>query len=466
MTIEFDELEQADGCDERRGRRRIVGGVAAAMLIAAAGGVGYGIGRGVDRDTAAFDASSEGAARDEATSGASNEPATTEAPSTPLASTSDDLAADAAEAGVYADAPIRSSGGQGYAAFGTQPMETVFERTTASGFAFRVQLGQMWDGELQDDYGAGDWRPAPWCYESGQLRVSMSGNGIVDVGGVPWYAEAFQGRAVSWLMLGGNDAAPQWVIVVQAPADATNVRVTFADGSIDEVAPQGGVAVLTAPGEPSTPVDEGDYIYWMDPTPSFEVTFDGGGEPVTFGSDGVGNWDDPEFRESCTPPPPALPDAGEQPADPTAAEVEIRTAMSTLYGIVGTGDIGSDLIDDPTGVAEAREQVQAGGYADDAASATATIDELVFTAPDEAWFRYSIDTPGNDFGNRYGIAVLVDGVWKITRATVCQDLSLAGGDCGGNWQPIYPPGAYPEGQYIDDEYPVPATTVLLDGPAD
>ena len=39
------------------------------------------------------------------------------------------------------------------------------------------------------------------------------------------------------------------------------------------------------------------------------------------------------------------------------------------------------------------------------------------------------------------LAVLVDGVWKITRATICQDLSLAGGDCGGDWQQIYPPGA-------------------------
>ncbi len=94
---------------------------------------------------------------------------------------------------------------------------------------------------------------------------------------------------------------------------------------------------------------------------------------------------------------------------------------------------------------------------------SATIDELVFTTPAEAWFRYSIDTPGNDFDNRYGIAVLVDGVWKITRATVCQDLSLAGGDCGGGWQTIYPPGAFPDEEYLYDESITPATTVLLDG---
>jgi len=64
MTIEFDELAQSDnGSDDRRGRRRIIGGVAAAMLIASAGGVGYGIGGGVDRDIAAIDAGGGDASR-------------------------------------------------------------------------------------------------------------------------------------------------------------------------------------------------------------------------------------------------------------------------------------------------------------------------------------------------------------------------------------------------------------------
>jgi len=464
MTIEFDEMEQVDFAgDDRRGRRRIVGGAAAAMLIAVAGGVGYGIGRGVDRDTAAIDAGSENMAREDAASEALGEStsveesAVTTVPSDDIAS--DDTATDSSEGGMSGDRSMQSSGGQGYPAFGTQPMETVFERTTANGFAFRVQLGQVWDSNLQSDWGAGDWQPAPWCHESGQLRVSVSGNGIVDIGGVPWYAEPFQGRAVSWLTLGGNDADPQWVVVVQAPADA-NVRAVFADGSTDEVAAQNGIAVLTAPGEASTPITDGDHTYWEDPTPGFELTFEGGAEPVTLESDSVGNWDDPEFRESCTPPPPALPDAGEQPEDPAAAEAEIRAAMTELYGGVGAGAEASDLIDDPTGVAEASAQVQEGGFAETAASAVATIDELVFTAPDEAWFRYSIDTDMSFFDNRYGISVLVDGVWKVTRSTVCQDLSMAGGDCGGDWQPIYPPGAYPEGDYIEGD--TPASTILLD----
>ena len=453
MTIEFDELEPAaggEGGDGRRGRRgrRVVVGVAAAMLIAAAGGAGYGIGRSVD----------DGPGADAAATDETERPASTIAePSVTPAPMIEEVADPMPEGGDDSDFGVRSSGGPGYAAFGSQPMETLAERTTDTGFALRVQLGQTWDMGLDGDWGAGDWRPAPWCFESGQLRVSMTGNGVVDVGGVPWYAEPFKGRAVSSLLLGGNDSSPQWVVVVQSPADVTNVRVTFVDGSTDSVAPQGGIAVLTVPGEPATPVTEGDYTYYVDPTPTFDVTFEGGAEPAVIGSDGAGTWDDPEFRASCTPPPPALPEAGEQPADPVAAEAEVRAAMTTLYGAIGRETDGAALIDDPTGVAEAREQVQAGGYADDAAGASATIDELVFTAPDEAWFRYSIDTPGNDFDNRYGIAVLIDGVWKITRATICQDLSLAGGDCGGDWQQIYPPGAFPE-----EEYLTPATTILID----
>ena len=469
MTIEFDQLEPADPAGRSEGgrvRRRLVAGVAATMLVAAAGGAGYGIGRNVDG--ASTTSPTAGTADAEAADGARSTP-TTAAPAQPVTTepAGDEFGDDSSIAsdGDSAAGGIRASGSMGYPAFGTQPMELLFERVTDGGFTLRAQLGQLWEQYQDGDWGAGEWQPAPWCFESGQLRVSMTGNGIVDVGGVPWFSEPFKGRAVSSMLLGGNDSAPQWVVVVQAPLDVITVRIVFADGSIDAVAPQNGIAVLTGPGQPAEPVTDDGYTYWMDPIPAYEVTFEGGADPVSLSADAVGTWDDPEFRESCTPPPPALPDAGEQPADPTTAEAEVRAAMSTLYGTVGTDDVGSDLIDDPTGVAEAREQVQEGGFADDAAGATATIDELVFTTPAEAWFRYSIDTPGNDFDNRYGIAVLVDGVWKITRATVCQDLALAGGDCGGGWQTIYPPGAFPEmeEQYLDDEYLTPATTVLLGG---
>jgi hypothetical protein len=100
-----------------------------------------------------------------------------------------------------------------------------------------------------------------------------------------------------------------------------------------------------------------------------------------------------------------------------------------------------DLLDDRTGVDAAIEAVDTGQYAEAVASAVTTIDELVFTSPEEAWFRYTIDTSNGVFGPRYGTVRLIDGSWLFARAVVCQDLALAGGPCDPPVEPIMPPGA-------------------------
>ena len=64
---------------------------------------------------------------------------------------------------------------------------------------------------------------------------------------------------------------------------------------------------------------------------------------------------------------------------------------------------------------------------------------MVFVSPDEAWFRYDIATTAGNFNDRFGIAYRIDGVWKITRAVICQDLSLAGGQCIPFSNSIQPP---------------------------
>ena len=325
--------------------------------------------------------------------------------------------------------------------FGDQPLTTLFERTTDSGLLVRAQQGQLWEQPyIEAPAGAGGWTPAPWCYESGQLRIAVAGNGLIDVAGVGWWSEPFKGRAVSWLAVGGVDGQRHWVVVVQTPPDTTSVSVTFADGATDSVAPQNGVAVLVVPNgatEPATPEDE--YT-----APVFTVRLDGGAEPVELSSDAINTWDDPEYQDSCTPPPPALPEPGEQPVDPAIAEAEIKDVMARIYDAAVKEE---GLVVDDTGIEEAREQVREGGFAVEADSAKATVEELVFTSPTEAWFRYRVDTSGVGLDNRYGVAQFVDGSWKVTRDTICQDLSMAGGDCGAGWQQIYPPGAEP--MFID-----------------
>jgi hypothetical protein len=442
MNIDFDSFTTEPRGAERP-KRRAVAVVGAAMLVAAAGGVGFGLGRSGGSESASTEVA-EIAPAQEAPSGTESlgdQPRTVESV---LATGNDSVAPGAAT-----ESAGEASGGGGYAVFGNQPTELIAERITDSGITLRAHLGEIWD---QSDYLVGefgtetDWTPPGWCFESGQVRIAMSGgtatgSSVIDVGTVSWWTEPFQGRAVSWLTLGVADGNPHRVVFVQAPVDVTTVTVTHADGSTDSTAPIGGVALLVVPGGPATTQhDEDDGYTWTEEVPDFDVTFDGP-EPVTI-ADAHQNrgWDDLEFRQSCQPPPPALPPPGEQPADPAAAEATIVETMATIYS-VSDSEANAELIDDPTGIAEGREQVRDSGFEEAAASAEAIVEELVFTTPTEAWFRYRIETTSGIFDKRFGIAVNVDGVWKITRNTICQDLQLAGGDCGGGGvENITPPG--------------------------
>ena len=140
-----------------------------------------------------------------------------------------------------------------------------------------------------------------------------------------------------------------------------------------------------------------------------------------------------EFRQECQPGPPPplpLPSAGEQPLDPVAAEAQILDVYArALDRTVILSDEVPLSVDDITGIAEAAAEVDAGEMAEVAATAEHDVEELVFTAPDEAWFRYTIATTAGTLTGQYGIARFNDSVWQITRNTICQDLQQAGGTC-------------------------------------
>ncbi len=169
------------------------------------------------------------------------------------------------------------------------------------------------------------------------------------------------------------------------------------------------------------------------------VTFEQAtGEPVAVAGDRLG-YADPEFQASCSPPPPALPDPGEQPGDPAAEEQTIIDLMTAIY--LDDEGPNDDRFDDPTGITDAREEIRSGSSEEAVANAEAIVEELVFTSPTEAWFRYRIETTTGTFAGRFGIAVNIEETWKITRNTICQDLALAGGSCGGFIDNIRPPGS-------------------------
>ena len=151
-------------------------------------------------------------------------------------------------------------------------------------------------------------------------------------------------------------------------------------------------------------------------------------------------WDPPSGCSAGDPPQRPLPRSGVQPADPAGAEAQIRDRYALLVNAsVPADQKPSDLLDDDTGVQSAIAVMYAGQYRDLAAIAAYSLDDLVFTTPDEAWFRYSITTSSSTFTDRFGRAIFNGHVWQITRSTICQDLALAQAQC----QPAAPPVQLP-----------------------
>ncbi len=446
MTIEFDSTNSDATPSAGSQRRRAAGALGATMLVAAAGGIGFGIGRSADSGGAISPA-----AMPKTVAPVEAEPTVIPTiaedpppPEPPMTVRTTIPADDAALETMEGDGDVMASGGPGWTMFGDSAMTLLAERITESGAMVRAHLGETWPLEEFSEGGfgwPGGWQPPAWCFESGQVRIALggaesTGTSIIDVGSVSWWNEPFNGRAVSALTMGLTDANPYRVVFVQAPPSVTEVSVTFGDGATDSTAPTDGVALLAVPGlDPVVGAEPG----WIPPPRDFEVTFvEPDQEPSTVSGDRTG-YQDPEFQASCSPPPPALPEPGEQPADPAAEEQAVIDLMTAVYS---DDDDGNDeRFDDPTGIAEAREEVRQSGYEEAAANAVAVVEELVFSSPTEAWFRYRIETTTGIFSERYGIAVNIDGTWKITRETICQDLALAGGNCGGFIEPIRPPGS-------------------------
>ena len=276
--------------------------------------------------------------------------------------------------------------------------------------------------------GSGGWVPAEWCTPNGGFRLAMSYKDSVGVANGSRYAGPRDGTLTASLYSSGYaDAVPFRVLVLQVAADVTLASATWADGSIDSAVPTNGFVVLASPGASDV---------------QFDISLQAPAGPAEFLYDDLPRDGDLGWQKSCTPPPPELPPAGEQPSDAPGSEQQIRDNFDLLWDPdVAFEDKGGQLLDDTTGVQEAVDAVFAGGFADVARTATHTIDKLVFTSPTEAWFEYSLKTSISDFSGRFGIAYLIDGQWRFSRAVICQDLSLAGSQCDPFVDQIYPPGS-------------------------
>ncbi len=214
-----------------------------------------------------------------------------------------------------------------------------------------------------------------------------------------------------------------WVLIAQAPADATRVRATFPGGATDEMEAVDGVAILLASAsmEPET-----DY---STETASVEV-FDAAGQSLGTGVARVGETQESFAAGECQEPT-GLPSPGsEQPQDVEGARQGVIAAVEAAYANDQPDDARMAAIDDPAGLPEVWEQNRNGQYAEQIANSVIAVDDVVFASPSTAFVQYHWDSPGyGTYGARFGEVRLVDGTWKVTRAMICADIQLSGLSC-------------------------------------
>jgi hypothetical protein len=126
---------------------------------------------------------------------------------------------------------------------------------------------------------------------------------------------------------------------------------------------------------------------------------------------------------------PTLPPPGVAPAEPEAAEHDIRAAFAQTF--TSTAEPGARLsaVQDGAVLAGAAGQARR-AWPVAAATMRVALGGVVFLDPVRAAVQYQLRWEGGmDFGPQLGYAVLDGGVWKVARDTYCTMLGWAGVAC-------------------------------------
>jgi hypothetical protein len=258
--------------------------------------------------------------------------------------------------------------------------QRLFRRTTDNGLSVRGFFNEVLQGE-QDCGPDADWCPPRACNPASYIETTVVGEWSVAQGGAPRWelagddAARVLGTISNWY----TDEVVFGVIVRTAPG-VSFVRLTHA-GHTDGMEPIDGIAVLAVPsstveGTTASRPYPGDAVV--------EAVRDGVGMPVDIS--GAFGGDDAEAN--------------------------------------------ADAVDDPSGLADVRDELRERYPEMLGGRVTYEITDVVFTSPTEAsyYFRPVIEDY-SELPRQIGRARMIDGEWKITRATVCAMFQLGGAAC-------------------------------------
>jgi hypothetical protein len=293
----------------------------------------------------------------------------------------------------------------------------LFIRTTSDGVVLRGYL-MTFDLTATDMVPNGKCDPSSWCPPpecmspnsfnaevSNDQAVGQSGSGLLPLEG----PAASRGQ----VYIGQAEGAPASVWMVQANDDVTNVRATWPDGYVDEMAPVQGWALVGRNGNglPNT----------------IEAVLRDGSTTA------LSNFQNSSYPSECSPPPPPppeLPPAGaEQPDDVESATQGVTAAYQYVFTHGNDPTANGDYLEDADGLKSAGAQVKS-NFPEATDTITVTVGEIRFLSKTEAALYFELNYQGGAlFGKQVGYAKFIDGTWKIARDTRCMVLGWGGGQC-------------------------------------
>jgi hypothetical protein len=328
----------------------------------------------------------------------------------------------------------------------------LFARTTADGVEVRVN-------ESTDDiwgmgFAQGDDLPG-WCTVQSTLSVTALSTDAVAQSQFPRTDEPPPDIGPMLSVGGMVEQSPLVLVVAQVDDTVTSARLSQGGATVDTMEPIDGLVALaiTLPGPDPDP-DAPTTTFGPSSSP-WGVDLDGVAVEFVH-ADGTTDrkaqqqlwnnaipiWSDPQCQPGMvggTVAPPTMPElklpkvTGTQPADPAAERALIEANLRELYDHFSDTDTLFSLVDDASGI----DLLMVGlmrEYGSAYRKMDAEVIDLVFFSPVEASFVYTtgLDVWSDGFSGdtqQYGRARLVDGVWRITRSTVCQDIARAGMTC-------------------------------------
>ena len=295
-------------------------------------------------------------------------------------------------------------------------MTKLFVRTTADGVTLRGFLQEQLQGmPVPNDpssCGPNNWCPPPECTPTSFFMSELSTADAVSQGGAQPFPFDGPAAARGESSFGFAEGDPATTFVVQTTGDVKNVRATWSDGVIDEMAPVQGWAIVGRTGS-------------SQPNSIVVVLNDGTTVPLK-------NIQGSSYPAQCMPPPPAppeLPPAGkEQPAD-VAAKQGVTDAYQYVFTAGNDPNNNGTYIDNADKLKAPGDQVKK-NFPQATDTVSVDVGEIRFLSASEAALYFELKYDGGVmFGKQIGYAKLIDGHWKIEYDTMCMVLGWGGGQC-------------------------------------